>query len=153
MTGAPIHRVFEAIATSSPTSVAITSEYGTLTYGELNERAERIARYLRNRGVQQGTYVPLCMKRSTELILGMLGVLRAAATYVPIDPGYPKERLRFILEEVDSPIVLASAETVDYLPETGAAVICVDRDWRTIESVQDGFEEEQSGSAAPIRPV
>ena len=146
MTGAPIHRVFEAIATSSPTSVAITTEYETLTYGELNERAERIARYLRSRGVRQGTYVPLCMKRSAELILGMLGVLRAEGAYVPIDPGYPKERLRFILDEVDSPIVLAAAETVDLLPETGAAVICIDRDWRTIESVQDGFEGEQSGS-------
>lgn len=147
MSDARIHKIFEAVAARLPTSVAIVSEYGVLSYGELNDRTEQLARYLRNRGVREGTYVPLCMNRSTELILGMLAVLRAGGAYVPIDPGYPKERLRFMLEEVDSPIVLASAETVDVLPDTGAsAVICLDRDWRMVESVQGGFNEGQSGA-------
>ncbi len=147
MRDARIHKIFETIATGSPTSVAIVSEDGALTYGELHNRTERLARYLRSRGVREGTYVPLCMNRSIELILGMLAVLRAGGAYVTIDPGYPKERLRFMLEEVGAPIVLASAETVDVLPETGAsAVICLDRDWTTVEKVHGGFDEGPSGA-------
>ena len=80
-------------------------------------------------GCSRGSYVPLCMDRSIEMIVGMLGVLKAGGAYVPIDPGYPRERLRFMLEELGASVILTSAEAADTLPETGATVVWLDRDW------------------------
>jgi non-ribosomal peptide synthetase component F len=108
------------------------SEEGSVTYAELNDRAERIARYLRAQGVQEGMFVPLCMRRSIEMIVGILGVLKAGAAYVPLDSDYPKERLRMILEEIDAPMILSCAASVGNLPKSGAKVVCLDRDGQEI---------------------
>ena len=139
-----LHRVFEGIATDSPGSIALVSERGSLTYRELNDRAECLASFLRDQGVRVGTYVPLCMDRSIEMIVGMLGVLKAGGAYAPMDPGYPKERLRFILEELGARVILTSAEAADALPETGATVVWLDRDWTRIEGARGQLAEVET---------
>ena len=95
-----LHDLFARIAVNSPESTAVVSEEGAVSYAELNDRSDRTAAYLRRKGVREGMFVPLCMGRSIELIVGILGVLKAGAAYVPLDPEYPKERLRTILEEI-----------------------------------------------------
>ena len=99
----PIHRIFREVALASPESVAVVSEGVALRYGELNDRACRLASYLRHQGVLDGTRVALCMDRSVEMIIGMLGILKAGGVYVPIDPGYPRERVDFMVKEVEAP--------------------------------------------------
>ena len=123
-----LHEVFAEIAARCPESTAILSEGGPLSYGELNDRSSRMARYLRARGVREGVFVPLCMRRSVEMIVGMLGVLKAGGAYVPLDPDYPIERLRTILEEIDAPIILTCGDIAESLPKTGAIVVCLDLD-------------------------
>ncbi len=140
-----IYKAFDRIATNSPGSIALVSERGSLTYGELKDRAECLASFLQKQGVRAGTYVPLCMDRSTEMIVGMLGVLKAGGAYAPIDPGYPRARLRFILEELAALVVLTSAEAADALPETGGAiVVCLDRDWTQVEGARGQLGEVET---------
>ena len=133
-----LHDLFEEIAIRSPESTAIISGERYVTYAELNHRSDRTAAYLRTQGVQERTFVPLCMRRSIEMVVGILGVLKAGAAYVPLDPDYPKERLRTILEELDAPIILTCETLVENLPKSGAKVVCLDRDGE-----QDVGEGEQ----------
>ena len=94
-----LHRIFEEQAALRPSAVAVVYEVEELTYGRLNERANRLARRLRALGVGPETPVGLCVERSVDLIVGLLGILKAGGAYVPLDPGYPPERLAYILED------------------------------------------------------
>jgi amino acid adenylation domain-containing protein len=139
-----IHKVFDGVAADSPGSIALVSERGSVTYRELNDRAECLASFLQNQGVRVGSYVPLCLDRSIEMIIGMLGVLKAGGAYAPIDPGYPRERLRFMLAELGAPVILTSAEAAAALPETGATVLWLDRDWDRVEGARGQFAEDET---------
>ena len=135
----PIHRVFEQIARSSPDSIAVVSKSATLSYGELNDRASRLARYLRAQGVGDGARVGLCMDRSAEMIIGMLGTLKAGGVYVPLDRSYPSERLAFMIRDAEAALVLSTESDDGRVSESGARVILLDRDWPLIEA--GGVEE------------
>ncbi|HEY5707247.1 MAG TPA: amino acid adenylation domain-containing protein, partial [Terrimicrobiaceae bacterium] len=128
-----IHQEFEKHARLQPDAPAVIAGGGLLSYGELNHRSGRLAEYLRSEGVTVGSRVALCMDRSLEMIIGMLGILKAGAAYVPLDPGYPSERLAYILNEVAAPVILTITEEAASLPATAAKVICLDRDWPLIE--------------------
>ena len=91
-----IHELFEAQVERAPDAVALVFENQTLTYRELNERADRLAGRLREAGVGPDTLVGLHLERSPEIVVGMLGVLKSGGAYVPLDPAYPKERIDFI---------------------------------------------------------
>ncbi len=124
-----VHQEFERQAALQPDAVAVVGKGGTtLTYGELNDRSERLAELLRSEGVAVGSRVALCVDRSTEMIIGMLAILKAGGVYVPLDPEYPAERLALILKEVAAPVILTVAESEASLPPTGARVFCLDRD-------------------------
>ena len=129
-----IDQLFEAVAASRPNAPAIIWDGGSLGYGELSERSWRLARYLRDQGVEDGARVALCMDRSPELVIGMLSVLKAGGTYVPLDPGYPNEHLRFILEDANVVAILTVAKASEMLPQGAARVIVIDRDWRFVET-------------------
>ncbi len=92
--GNTIHSLFEEQAALTPHAVAIEFEHQTLSYCELNERADRIAHRLRRLGMARETLVGLCMERSPELYVGMLAILKAGGAYVPLDPDYPDKRSR-----------------------------------------------------------
>jgi len=93
-----------------------------LTYRELNERANQLAHYLRAQGVGAETLVGICMERCLEMVVGLLGVLKAGAAYVPLDPAYPKERLAFMVEDAQVGVLLTGTERSLGLPKMGPSV-------------------------------
>jgi amino acid adenylation domain-containing protein len=141
-----IHEPFEAQARQTPDRVALVFERQTLSYGELNRRANQLAHYLRGSGVGPNVLVGLCVKRSPEMLIGLLGILKAGAAYVPMDPDYPKERLQYILEDSKASIVLTQKSLVDGLPSFAGKAICLDKEWARIAGES---EKNRVGQANP----
>jgi non-ribosomal peptide synthetase component F len=106
--------------------VALVFAEEELTYGELNRRANRLARHLQTLGVGREVLVAICAERSPEMVVGMLAVLKAGGAYVPLEPATPKERVRLVLEETSAPLVLTQRPWADHLSETGVQVVCLD---------------------------
>ena len=100
-----VHELFEEQAERMPDAVAVVFEDAALSYGELNRRANRLAHYLRELGVGPDARVAICVERGLEMMVGLLGVLKAGGAYAPLDPAYPRERLRYMLED-SAPVVL-----------------------------------------------
>jgi len=125
--------------TPDATAVEIETASGTIermTFRELDARAATLARWLNGRGVGPNMGVGICVDRSTELVVAMLGVLKAGSYYLPLDPDYPADRLAFMLQDSRVPVLLTTAALVDALPKTsdagGATVVLLDREWDTI---------------------
>jgi non-ribosomal peptide synthetase component F len=114
-----LHQVFEAQVTQTPHAVAVVCADEHLTYRELNRRANQVAHYLRALGVGPEALVGLCVEHSLEMVVGLLGILKAGAVYVPFDPAYPPERLAFMLEDARIPVVLTRQRFVARLPGYG----------------------------------
>ncbi|GLZ31526.1 hypothetical protein Lesp02_37140 [Lentzea sp. NBRC 105346] len=102
-----VHELVEAQADRTPDAVALRAIDGTLTYRELDASANRLAHDLVNRGVRPGDLVGVCLPRDSRLIIALLGVLKAGAAYVPIDPGYPSERIQFMLADAAAPVLIS----------------------------------------------
>src|SRR5205807_8354928 len=117
-----IHELIEQQVERTPTAVALRFESETLTYAQLNARANRLACWLRARGVGRDVRVGLLMERSTELVVGLPATLKAGGAYVPLDPSYPPERLRAMVADADPAIILAQEPLCQLLPE--AASLC-----------------------------
>ncbi|NWC11126.1 non-ribosomal peptide synthetase [Pseudomonas agarici] len=113
-----IHRQVEAQAARSPDAIAIEQDGHRLTYAQLNSRANVVAHRLMALGVKADQCVTLCTQRSLDSIVGMLGILKSGAGYVPMDPAYPAERLRYILDETAPKVMLIHHRTAHLLPET-----------------------------------
>src|SRR5918992_1547869 len=133
-----IHELFEAQVKRTPEAVGVVYEKEHLTYGALNARANRLAHYLQGLGVGAERLVGVCLERSVELVVGLLGVLKAGGAYVPLDPSYPPERLTFMLEDTQAPVLLTQARLAATLPTTAAQLLCLDRDWETIAKEPQG---------------
>lgn len=127
-----IHELFEAQARLRPHGVAVSFEGESLTYGELNARANQLAWYLRQQGVGPDQLVGVCLERGLELVIGLLGVLKAGGAYLPLDPAYPSERLAYMLDDAVPPVLLTQQRLKDRLPGTSAKVVALDIDWRVI---------------------
>jgi amino acid adenylation domain-containing protein/non-ribosomal peptide synthase protein (TIGR01720 family) len=123
-----LHRLVERQAQLQPAATAVEHDGLRLTYGELDDRAERLAARLRELGVGPEVPVGLCVARTPRLVVGLLGILKAGGAYVPLDPAYPAERLAFILADTAAPVVLAETAVLDRLPPSGARVVCLDRE-------------------------
>ncbi|HEY2785185.1 MAG TPA: amino acid adenylation domain-containing protein [Fimbriiglobus sp.] len=121
-----IYRWFEAHAGQTPDGVAVGLEDTVLTYGELNRRANRLARRLRNLGVGPEVIVGLCAERCPELIIGILGILKAGGAYLPIDPAYPAQRQVFLLSDANVTVLLTQRNLLDQLPQHAARVVLLD---------------------------
>src|SRR5205085_11750623 len=124
-----LHRLFEAQAGRAPHDVALVYEEQQLTYAELNQRANQLGHYLQRLGVGAETRVGLCVERSLEMIVGLLAILKAGGAYLPLDPAYPRERLRFMLEETSAAVLLTQQNLLEVLPAHGAKTICLDTQW------------------------
>ncbi len=124
-----VHQLFEEQAARLPEAAAVELDGERLSYGELNARANRLARHLRALHVQAGTHVGVLMERSPEFVVAVLAVLKAGGTYVPLDPAYPQERLAFMLGDAAPPVVLThervAAERAELLRESTARVVDV----------------------------
>ncbi|MEU8380800.1 amino acid adenylation domain-containing protein [Streptosporangium sp. NPDC048865] len=124
--GATLHGLVEAQVERSPDAPAVTFRGESLTYRELDERAAGVARVLRGSGVGRGSLVAVCAERSAELVTGLLGVLKTGAAYVPLDPGYPADRLAFMLSDAGAAVVLTQRHLADRLAGHDAAVLALD---------------------------
>ncbi|MDJ0800853.1 MAG: amino acid adenylation domain-containing protein [Calothrix sp. MO_167.B12] len=131
-----IHQLFEEQVDRTPEAIAVVFEGQQLTYQQLNSQANQLARYLQRLGVQPETLVGICAKRSLEMVVGLLGILKAGGAYVPLDPDYPPERLAYMLEDSQVPVLLTQQDLLNQLPTHQAQVICLDKDWQKIASQQ-----------------
>ena len=132
-----IHQLFEEQAAIAPNAVAVACEQSELTYGELNRRANRLARYLLELGVGPDSRVAICLERGFEMIIALLAVLKAGGAYVPLDPAYPAERLRFMIEDCAPAAVIAHSHLAGQFAASGSGfrLIDIDRDsecWNTL---------------------
>ncbi|MEL4170466.1 condensation domain-containing protein, partial [Pseudomonas sp. ZS001] len=122
-----LHGLFEARAAAQPKAVAVVHEGQALTYRELNERANQVAHRLLALGIFPDDRVAICVERGLDMIVGLLGILKSGAGYVPLDPAYPQERLAFMLEDSAPVAMLTQAMLQDQLPEVSVPVLLLDQ--------------------------
>ena len=132
-----VHRLFEEWAARAPEAVAVEFEGSRLTYGQLNERANRLARHLTTRGVGPEILVSMCLERSLEMVVAVLAIFKAGGAYLPLDPTHPLQRLRSIREEAGARLVLTQKGIVSELAE-GAERIDLDSEWAQIARESSG---------------
>ena len=128
-----LHQSFEAQVESTPDAIALVHETGNLSYRELNRRANRVAHYLQTLSVGPETRVALLLKRSPELIVSLLAVLKAGGAYLPLDPAYPAERLSFMLEDAGASVLICREEAVNTFPKHNARVVNLDLESQLID--------------------
>ena len=158
--GKTLHQLFEEQVERTPDTVAVVMAGGkemarlsdgsmgqgdaqspnlpisqSLTYAELNARANQLAQHLQSLGVGPETLVGICVERSLEMVVGLLGILKAGGAYLPLDPTYPQERLAFMLQDANTPVLLTQQHLLSQLPMTTAQVVCLDRDWPLIATL------------------
>ncbi|MBD2128007.1 non-ribosomal peptide synthetase [Microcoleus sp. ZQ-A2] len=135
-----IHQLFEAQVKRTPDAVAVVFEQQQLTYGQLNQRSNQLARHLKQLGVEPDVLVGICVERSLEMVVGLLGILKAGGAYVPLDPTYPQERLAFMLSDSQVSVLLTQRKLLPRLPKHEAHVICLDTDWEvTLAESEENF--------------
>jgi len=127
-----VHEVFAGQAIATPDAPALAHRTLRVTYRELNNRANRMAAYLRRHGVRRGVLAALTMDRSIELIVSILAILKAGGAYVPIDPAHPRERITFMMKDSGCAVLLTEERLLNDLPNIGIERICVDRDMAAI---------------------
>ncbi|HLM56810.1 MAG TPA: amino acid adenylation domain-containing protein [Pyrinomonadaceae bacterium] len=142
-----LHQLFEEQAARTPDAVAVVFEQGRMTYAELNGRANQLAHHLRRLGVGPEAPVGICVERSLEMVFGLLGILKAGAAYVPLDPSYPGERLSFMLDDSHVPVLLTQRRLLDLLPEHQARVLCLDDGGETFG------EESRENPRSEVEPA
>ncbi len=132
------HEWFEKLADSQPNAEAVRYRAEGVSYAELDRRASQLANYLVQHGVGPEVLVGLAVERSPELVVGLLGILKAGGAFVPLDPAYPKERLAYMIGDSGARIVLTQEPLLNVLPTPeGVQMICLDRDWPQIGQQPD----------------
>ena len=124
-----LHQLVEAQVERTPDAQAVRFRNQSLTYRELDARANQLANYLRKHGVGRDVLVAVCAERSIEMVIALLASLKAGGAYLPLDPEFPAERLRAILEEANPPVVLTQSHLLDRVPATAADCLCLDSHW------------------------
>jgi len=144
--GQCLHRLIESQVQRTPDAIAVQQDGQALTYRDLNERANRVAHYLRGRGVVPGVVVGLCLERSINLIVGMLGILKSGGAYLPLDIDYPTDRLEYMLRDSQVQVLVTQQDQLGRLPSTNPHTICLDSEWEAIARFSDRVVE---GTEAP----
>jgi amino acid adenylation domain-containing protein len=129
-----LHEMFEEQVERTPDQIAVVYDEQQVSYAELNERANQLAHYLRQQGVGAEVLVGILMERSVEMVVALMGVLKAGGAYLPLDSAYPQERLALMLEDAHIKLVLGQRELIAKLPHTRATVLCLDEEWASISS-------------------
>jgi len=148
--GLGVHRLFDEQVRKTPSNTAVVSGDESLTYQQLNGRANQLARYLQARGVGAESLVGVCMGRSVELVVSLLAVLKAGAAYLPLDPSYPESRLRQMLEDAAVRLVLTEEESAGGVAagpgEARRDVVCLRGEWAEVGRGSDEDVEGGEGS-------
>ncbi len=129
-----IHELIAEQSRLRPEAVAVTCGEERLTYGELERRANQVAHALARLGVGPGQLAGICMERSLELLIGLLGILKTGGAYLPLDPGYPRERLRYMLRDSGATVLLTQERLLERLPTQELRVLALDRDRTVLDS-------------------
>ena len=124
--------LFEEAVARHPDATALVFEGKTITYRELNERANQVAHYLRKRGVGADVLVGVCLERCPEIVFALLGVFKAGGAYVPLDPAYPKDRLAYMVDDSAAKVLLTDERHRDLFLDGDPRVVCLDSDWTSI---------------------
>ena len=130
--GQTLHDLFEAQVNKTPGATAVAFSGRMLSYTELNARANQLAHCLRSKGVGAGVLVGLCVGRSMEMTVGMLGIMKAGGAYVPIDPNYPEQRIAYMLDDARITVLLTQQALEETLPHSAKHTICLDSDWTDV---------------------
>ena len=131
-----IHQLFEVQVERDPDKIAVVFESQQLTYKELNQKANQLAHYLQSLGVTRETRVGICLERSEKMLIGLLGILKAGGTYIPLDPVFPQERLMFMVEDSGVNILITESVEKRYITSVHN-VINIDNDWKLITQQSD----------------
>lgn len=123
----PVHRLFEAKAMATPDATALVYDGGGLTYHELNQRANRLARWLCQQGVVAETVVAFCLRHEPDAIVALLGILKSGGALVALDPDYPEERIAFLLQDTGTGVVLTNSTLAGRFSAYGVPVLCLDQ--------------------------
>jgi surfactin family lipopeptide synthetase A len=142
-----VHQLFEAQVERSPDALAVVYKDEQVTYRELNRRANQLAHYLQKLGIGPEVLVGICVERSTDMVVGLLGVLKAGGAYVPLDPTYPAERLAFILQDAQAPMLLTQRRLASALPAQAVRPVYLDSDWDIIA------QESEANPANSVQPA
>ncbi|HKV40956.1 MAG TPA: amino acid adenylation domain-containing protein, partial [Blastocatellia bacterium] len=148
-----IHQMFEEQAALKPDRVAVVFEDEQLTYFELNRRANRLAHYLRGRGVGVETCVGLCVERSLAMAIALLGIMKAGGAYLPLDPDYPTERLAYMISDSGAALIVAGKNQIDRVPSTKAGILNLDKTIREVFDVAIDTDRNPESGATPANLI
>ncbi|MCP5003653.1 MAG: AMP-binding protein, partial [Planctomycetes bacterium] len=145
--------LFEAQVEKTPDNIAVVFENQQLSYQELNRKSNQLAHYLlslktdtdNGSMITDNCIVGICVERSLEMLIGLLGILKGGSVYVPLDPDYPQSRLRFMLEDSGVDVLLSQSHLLERLPLSKSKVVCLDSEWQLIEDYSDENPVRQSG--------
>ena len=132
-----IHQLVEIQAAQNPEAVALIFDGEELTYGDLNRRSNQLAHHLQSMGVEPDGLVGFCVERSLDMVVGLLGILKAGGCYVPIDPAYPNDRIAYMVEASNLSILLTQEQFQEKLAAPTVQMVSIDTDWDTIASQRD----------------
>jgi amino acid adenylation domain-containing protein len=147
-----VHQLFEAQVERTPDAVAVVFEEERLTYSELNQRSNQVANYLRARGVGPEVRVGILMERSLEMVIGLLGIIKAGGAYLPLDLSYPLQRMSFMLTDADVAVLLTQQALQRDWRAHSIDAICLDADWPDIagESTETPDNTVTAGNPAYV---
>jgi amino acid adenylation domain-containing protein/non-ribosomal peptide synthase protein (TIGR01720 family) len=134
--------LFEEQVVRTPLKIALVFEEHSMTYQELNQKANQLANLLRSKGVKPDSLVPICLERSLEMIVGILGILKAGGAYVPIDPLYPEDRIRFMIQDCNAGLVVTAQE----------GIVSLENEFEFINLSKD-FESLEAFDTADLKPL
>lgn len=132
-----VHELLEAVAQEHANSIAVEFEGRSLTYAELHARANQLARVLRRQGVQREVLVGVCMERSLEMEIALLGILKAGGAYLPLDVSFGTGRIQYVLEESGAKVLITQESLLNLMPRTQAEILCLDPSWDLIRDESD----------------
>ncbi|MEA5465540.1 non-ribosomal peptide synthetase/type I polyketide synthase [Leptothoe sp. PORK10 BA2] len=132
-----IHQLVEIQAAQNPEAVALIFDGEELTYGDLNKRSNQLAHHLQSMGVEPDGLVGFCVERSLDMVVGLLGILKAGGCYVPIDPAYPNDRIAYMVEASNLSILLTQQQFEEKLAAPTVQMVSIDTDWETIARQRD----------------
>ncbi len=133
----PLHSLpdlFTDQVVQTPDAIAVQSGAQALTYAALNERSNQVAHCLQAHGIHSESHVAICLERSPDLIIAILGTLKAGGAYIPLDPAYPADRLNFMLADSNASVLITSGELYSKFAQFAGHVICIDMDWPDIQT-------------------
>jgi len=142
-----VHQLIEEQARINPEGYSLCHSGRRVTYTQLNEQSNQLARHLKNLGIGAGTIVGLCVDRSIEMFIGILGILKAGGAYLPLDPEYPNDRLSFMIEDTNIEILVTKNTLIGNLPNHNTETVCLDSDWDKIKlngttNLDESFQPE-----------